>query len=101
MAPFPPLPAPHLSALPPLTALRAFEATARRLRNLEGALGVKLFHRLNGRLVLTDAGAVYHLVTPPDRASLPKFRALVAWLLSEATAPTAPPVVAIPNPAVP
>src|SRR3546814_8301504 len=66
-------------ARPPLAALRAFEATARRLsgqgaadelrgtpsavshrlRNLEGALGVKLFHRLNRRLVLTDAGAVY------------------------------------------
>src|SRR3546814_7612494 len=68
-----------LPPLPPLAALRAFEATARRLsvqgaadelrvtpsavshrlRNLEGALGVKLFHRLNRRLVLTDAGAVY------------------------------------------
>src|SRR3546814_3080345 len=68
-----------LPPLPPLAALRACEATARRLsvqgaadelrvtpsavshrlRNLEGALGVKLFHRLNRRLVLTDAGAVY------------------------------------------
>ena len=65
--------------LPPLAALRAFEATARRmsvrdaaeqlgvsasavshrLRKLERAIGVKLFHRLNRRLVLTDAGSVY------------------------------------------
>jgi len=65
--------------LPPLAALRAFEATARlmsvreaaehlgvsasavshRLRKLEDAIGVKLFHRLNRRLMLTDAGAVY------------------------------------------
>lgn len=65
--------------LPPLPALSAFEATARRLsvrdaaeelsvtpsavshrlRNLEAALGVKLFHRLNRRLMLTDAGSVY------------------------------------------
>lgn len=70
---------PPLPTLPPLAALRAFEATARRmsvqdaaeelrvtpsavshrLRGLEGALGVKLFHRLNRRLVLTDAGSVY------------------------------------------
>src|SRR3546814_20911018 len=79
-----------LPPLPPLAALRAFEATARRLsvqgaadelrvtpsavshrlRNLEGALGVKLFHRLNRRLGLTDAGAVY-----PSRVA-PAFDAL-------------------------
>jgi LysR family transcriptional regulator, glycine cleavage system transcriptional activator len=65
--------------LPPLSALQAFEATARRLsvrdaseelrvtpsavshrlRNLETAIGVKLFHRLNRQLILTDAGSVY------------------------------------------
>lgn len=68
-----------MSDLPPLQGLRAFEATARRasvrdaaeelritpsavshrLRALETGLGVKLFHRLNRRLVLTDAGTVY------------------------------------------
>src|SRR3546814_14790303 len=80
-----------LPPLPPLAALRAFEATARRLsvqgaadelrvtpsavshrlRNLEGALGVKLFHRLNRRLVLTDAGAVYLSRVAPAFDALP------------------------------
>ena len=66
--------------LPPLNALRAFEAAARtgsyvaaaqelrvspaavsqQVRNLEDYLGKKLFTRLNNRVVLTDAGqAVY------------------------------------------
>lgn len=65
--------------LPPLTALRAFEAAARRLsisraadellvtpaaishhiRALEGWLGVRLFHRVNGALRLTPTGEVY------------------------------------------
>lgn len=68
-----------MDTLPPLTALRAFEAVATRLsvkaaaealsitpsalshqlRVLEEALGLKLFHRLNRRLLLTDAGQVY------------------------------------------
>jgi LysR family glycine cleavage system transcriptional activator len=65
--------------LPPLNALRAFEAAARLLsfkeaaielsltpaaigyqvRRLEEALGTKLFHRLNRALVLSDAGTAY------------------------------------------
>jgi LysR family glycine cleavage system transcriptional activator len=65
--------------LPPLNALRAFEAAARELsftkaavelnvtpaavgyqvRRLEDHLGMKLFHRLNRALVLTDAGRAF------------------------------------------
>jgi LysR family glycine cleavage system transcriptional activator len=65
--------------LPPLNALRAFEAAARHLsftkaaeelyvtqaavshqvKALEQALGVRLFRRLNRRLMLTDAGQLY------------------------------------------
>ena len=65
-------------ALPPMTALRAFEMTARhgsvqkaaaalsvtpsavshRLRTLEDALGVTLLRHVNRRLVLTEAGQV-------------------------------------------
>ncbi|MFQ5776138.1 MAG: transcriptional regulator GcvA, partial [Kiloniellaceae bacterium] len=65
--------------LPPLNALRAFEAAARHLsftraaeelhvtqaavshqiKALEEALGVKLFRRFNRRLMLTDAGQLY------------------------------------------
>ena len=65
--------------LPPLTALRAFEAAARRLsivraseelnvtpaaishqvKALEEWLGVRLFQRLNGALQLTPAGLTY------------------------------------------
>src|ERR1044072_6219146 len=72
------------SRLPPLDALRAFEAAARHLsvkkaaielnvtpaavshqiRMLEDYLGVQLFHRYNRALELTDAA----------RASLPKLR---------------------------
>ena len=68
-----------METLPPLIALRAFEAVATRLsvkaaaealsitpsalshqlRILEESLGLKLFHRLNRRLLLTDAGQVY------------------------------------------
>ncbi len=64
--------------LPPLNALRAFEATARlmtlaaaaeelnvtpsaishQIRSLEDALGVRLFHRINRRLALTKDGQV-------------------------------------------
>ena len=73
--------------LPPLNALRAFEAAARQLsftkaaeelnvtqaaishqvKLLEETLGVALFRRLNRRLVLTDAGAAY---LPPLREAL-------------------------------
>ena len=65
--------------LPPLNALRAFEAAARHLsftkaaeelnvtqaaishqvKGLEDGLGVTLFRRFNRRLMLTDAGQVY------------------------------------------
>lgn len=65
--------------LPPLNALRAFEAAARHLsftkaadelnvtqgavshqvQGLEERLGVELFHRFNRRLALTDAGRAY------------------------------------------
>ncbi len=65
--------------LPPLNALRAFEAAARHLsftraagelnvtqaaishqvKALEAGLGVTLFRRLNRRLLLTDAGQAY------------------------------------------
>ena len=70
--------------LPPLNALRAFEAAARHLsftraaeelnvtqaaishqvKTLEERLGVMLFRRLNRRLLLTDAGQAY---LPPVR----------------------------------
>ncbi|MCH8038564.1 MAG: LysR family transcriptional regulator, partial [Proteobacteria bacterium] len=65
--------------LPPLNALRAFEAAARHLsftkaaeelyvtqaaishqiKALEATLDVQLFRRLNRRLMLTDAGQPY------------------------------------------
>ncbi|WP_282608039.1 transcriptional regulator GcvA [Pelagibius sp. Alg239-R121] len=65
--------------LPPLNALRAFEAAARHLsftkaadelfvtqaavshqiKTLEAHLGIQLFRRLNRRLLLTDAGQAY------------------------------------------
>lgn len=65
--------------LPPLNALRAFEAAARHLsftkaaeelfvtqaavshqiKSLEAHLGLQLFRRLNRRLLLTDAGQAY------------------------------------------
>lgn len=65
--------------LPPLNALRAFEAAARHLsftkaagelhvtqaavshqvKTLEEHLGLPLFHRLNRRLALTEAGQFY------------------------------------------
>src|SRR5215469_851551 len=66
-------------SLPPLTALRAFEAAARHLsfklashelhvtpaavgqqvKALEARLGVRLFERLHKQLILTAAGQVY------------------------------------------
>lgn len=106
-----PGPAP-LPALPPLAALRAFEATARRmsvqeaaeelrvtasavshrLRTLETALGVKLFHRLNRRLVLTDAGAVYLSRIAPAFAALQAATAEIAERrTSDSLTLTAPP----------
>jgi LysR family glycine cleavage system transcriptional activator len=74
-------------SLPPLNALRAFEAAARHLsftkaaeelnvtqaaishqvKALEEALGLKLFRRLNRRLMLTDGGQAY---LPPLRQAL-------------------------------
>ena len=68
--------------LPPLNALRAFEAAARHLsftkaadelhvtqaaishqvKALEHSLGLPLFRRFNRRLVLTEAGQTYHPV---------------------------------------
>jgi LysR family glycine cleavage system transcriptional activator len=73
--------------LPPLNALRAFEAAARHLsftraaeelfvtqaavshqiKALEAALDVQLFRRFNRRLMLTDAGQAY---LPPLREAL-------------------------------
>jgi LysR family glycine cleavage system transcriptional activator len=67
------------SFLPPIADLLAFEATARhtsisraaqelhltqsavsrQIRQLEGQLGLALFHRVRQRVVLTDAGRVY------------------------------------------
>ncbi len=75
---------PQARRLPPLNALRAFEAAARHLsftkaadelhvtqaaishqvKALEEVLGIPLFRRLNRRLVLTDAGQRY---LPPLR----------------------------------
>ncbi len=66
-------------SLPPLPALRSFEAAARyqsfklaadelfvtpsaighQVKHLEDHLGTRLFHRMNRKLQLTDAGAVY------------------------------------------
>ena len=74
--------------LPPLNALRAFEATARHLsfskaaeelhvtpaalshqiRGLEDLLGLKLFHRRARAIELTDGGAP-HLSGHPHAAS--------------------------------
>lgn len=86
--------------LPPLNALRAFEATARHLsvkhaaqelcvtagavsqmvKTLESHLGVKLFQRMNRGIFLTDAGQAY---LPPVRNA---FR-----LITEATGRVAGP----------
>lgn len=78
--------------LPPLNALRAFEAAARHLsftkaaeelfvtqaaishqvKALEESLGLKLFRRFNRRLMLTDAGQAY---LPPLRDALDQIAA--------------------------
>src|SRR5215510_4822925 len=65
-----------LRRLPPLNALKAFEAAARhesftraavshQVKALEQDLGVKLFNRERQRLIITDAGREY-LVTLRD-----------------------------------
>ncbi|MGE4220701.1 MAG: transcriptional regulator GcvA, partial [Alphaproteobacteria bacterium] len=71
-------------------SLRAFEAVARsasvkaaalelhvtasavshQIQNLESDLGLRLFHRVNRRLVLTDAGEVYRSKVQPAFAAL-------------------------------
>ncbi|MGE4221583.1 MAG: LysR family transcriptional regulator, partial [Alphaproteobacteria bacterium] len=76
--------------LPPFASLRAFEAVARsasvkaaalelhvtasavshQIQNLESDLGLRLFHRVNRRLVLTDAGEVYRSKVQPAFAAL-------------------------------
>ena len=85
--------------LPPLNALRAFEAAARHLsftkaaeelfvtqaaishqvKALEETLGTPLFRRLNRRLMLTDAGQAY---LPPLRDALDLIAAATARLKS-------------------
>ena len=71
--------------MPSFAALRAFEAVARtasvktaaaelhvtasavshQIQNLESDLGLRLFHRLNRKLVLSDAGEVYRSKVQP------------------------------------
>jgi len=83
--------APGSRSLPPLNALRAFEAAARHLsftraaselsvtqaavsqqiRTLEEHLGVRLFRRQSRRLLLTDAGQI---LAPTLRRSLEEIR---------------------------
>jgi len=85
--------------LPPLNAIRAFEAAARHLsftkaaeelfvtqaavshqiKALEAALGLQLFRRFNRRLMLTDAGQAY---LPPLRDALDQIAAATARLKS-------------------
>jgi len=83
--------------LPPLTALRAFEMTARarsvrraaealnvtpsavshQLRSLENALGVPLLHHVNRQLVLTEAG---QLLLPGLQDGFARIEAALATL---------------------
>lgn len=83
--------------LPPLTALRAFEMTARersvrraaealnvtpsavshQLRSLENALGVTLLHHVNRQLVLTEAG---QLLLPGLQDGFARIEAALATL---------------------
>ncbi|NQV22174.1 MAG: LysR family transcriptional regulator [Rhodospirillales bacterium] len=99
--------------LPPLAALRAFEATARlggakaaseellvtqpaishHLAKIEDFLGAKLFHRRNKRLFLTDAGRDYlNRITPAfdriEEATRDTTRFSKADALSVATPPS-------------
>src|SRR3954462_4644258 len=73
-------PAPNSRGIPPLPAIRAFEAVgrlggirraavslkldhsvvSRHLRQLEDWLGTALFHRSGGQVHLTEVGARYH-----------------------------------------
>ncbi len=91
--------------LPPLNALRAFEAAARHLsftkaaeelnvtqaavshqvKALEEALGVQLFRRLNRRLMLTDAGQLY---LPPLSEAFDAIHAATDRLRAEESAGT-------------
>ena len=94
--------------LPPLNALRAFEAAARSVsfaraadelhvtpaaisrmvRLLEERLGLALFQRTANRLLLTTSGQAY------QRGLTPLFDA-IASLTAEVTAPTAPRVLTV------
>lgn len=91
--------------LPPLNALRAFEAAARHLsftkaadelnvtpaavshqvKSLEGSLGLPLFRRLTRGLTLTDQGAA---LLPELTAALDRMAAATARVLSEELAGT-------------
>jgi LysR family glycine cleavage system transcriptional activator len=91
--------------LPPLNAVRAFEAAgrhvsftkaaqelnvthgaiSRQVQSLEGSLGVQLFRRTSSQLTLTDAGRVYlrEITVLLDRLAVASMR------LGDRTAPTA------------
>jgi hypothetical protein len=78
--------------LPPLNALKAFEAAARhesftraaeelcvtqgavshQVKALEAELAIKLFNRERQRLIITEAGKDYLTVCPKETAALPK-----------------------------
>ena len=88
--------------LPPLNALRAFEAAARggsyvaaaeelgvspaavsqQVRHLEQFLGKQLFMRFNNRVVLTDAGRSIHIGTSE---ALQLISAMTEQIMSGAT----------------
>lgn len=88
--------------LPPLNALRAFEAAARHLsfklaahelhvtpgaigqqvKALEERLGVKLFRRIHKQLILTEAGQAY---LPPIRDAFGRIASATAALRPQAT----------------
>lgn len=88
--------------LPPLNALRAFEAAARHLsfklaahelhvtpgavgqqvKALEERLGVKLFQRIHKQLILTEAGQVY---LPPIRDAFRRIASATAALAPQVT----------------
>lgn len=79
-----------LTQLPPLTALRCFEAAARResytlaaeelfltpsavshqIRALEQTVGTRLFLRVGRKMLLTDMGAAYYERIREDRKSV-------------------------------
>ena len=86
--------------LPPLNALRVFEAAGRHLsftraadelhvtqaavshqiKTLEDWLGIRLFRRLNRALLLTDEG---QMLFPPLREALDQMAAAIGWLQVE------------------